>query len=87
MGILENGHHVALGLAVVVATTPIPGPAGALGAVPTPGPVGAPEVVPVHLAESPMGAAAMAASAVAAEGAAAVVVTLCGRDGRWILRS
>ena len=68
MGILENGHHVAKGPAAVAVAVPRPAldPEGVLGAA------------PVHLAESPAGAAA------AAEGAAALVVIPGGRDGRRI---
>ena len=84
MGILENGHHVAFDLAVVVAAALVPGPAGALGAVPAPGPAGALEVVPVHPAESPAEAAAAVAAAAAAEAAAVLVVIWGGRDGRRI---
>ena len=77
LGIFENGHHVALDLAVVAAVVAaaalVPGPAGALGAVPASGPAVALEVVPVHLAASPAGVAVAAAAV--AEGAAALVVT------------
>ena len=81
MGILENGHHVALGLAAAVAAVlgPAPDPEGALVAAPVPGPGGAQEAVAVRLAERPAGAAAGAA-----EGAAALVVIRGGRNRRQI---
>ena len=82
-GILENGHHVAWGLAAVAAAAPVPDPKDALGAVPTPCPVAALEAVPTHPTGSPAGAAAVAASAVVV--GAAVLVVIWGRhDGRWI---
>ena len=62
----------------MAAAGPVPGPEGALGAVPAPGPEGALGAAPVHLAKHPAGAGA------AAEGAAALVVTPDGRDGRRI---
>ena len=82
MGILKNGHHVALALAAVAMAVPglAPGPEGALEAAPAPGLERAREAAAVGPAESPAGAAASGA----AEGAAALVVTLGGRDGRRI---
>ena len=83
LGMLENGHHVAVGLVVAVAAVPGPAldPEGALGAARAPGPGGAQDAVAVRLAERPAGAAAAAA---VAERAAALVVTRGGRDGRRI---
>ena len=72
---------MAWGPAVVAAAVPVPSPEGALGAVPAPGPAAALEAVPAHPAESPVGAAAVLA---AAEGAAVLVVTQGGCDGRRI---
>ena len=85
MGIHENGHHVSLGLAAAVAAVPGPAPdsEGALEAAPAPGPEGALVAVVVRLVESPAGAA-VAAEAAVAEGAAALVVTRGGHDGRRI---
>ena len=83
MGILENGHHVALGLTAAVAAVPgpAPDPEGALEAAPAPDPEGALEAVAVRLAERQAGAGV---AAVAAEGAAVLVVIRGGRDGRRI---
>ena len=84
MGILENGYHVAWGLVAATAAVPGPGPDpdGALEAAPGPGPEGAQEAVPGHPAESLVGSAA--APLVAVEGAAMLVVTQGGRNGRPI---
>ena len=66
---------MAWGPVAVVATAPVSGREGALGAVPAPGLAAALEAVPAHPTESP---------AAAAEGAAALVVIRGGRDGSWI---
>ena len=85
MGILENGHHVTLGLVAAVAAVPglAPGPEGVLEAAPAPGPEGARKAAAIRPAESSVGAV----GAAAAEGPVELVVTHGARDGRRIYRS
>ena len=61
---------------------PGPDPEGALGAAPVPGPEGAQEAVRGHPSESLVGAVAAPVGVV--EGAAMLVVTQGGRNGRPI---
>ena len=83
MGILENCHHVALGLAAVLGVVPGPArdPEGALEAAPAPGPEGALGAAPAF--GPTLGAVAVAA----AEGAAVLAVIWGDRDERRIMRS